>query len=120
MTVTVLNSTAIEVEWSPPQTPNGIIVYYTIYINNNSVIKISATGGDQSTVVNGLAAFETVTVSITASTRIGEGPVSLQQNVATHESGEYRGYCFLVPHYIYLHNYCSSECCCKYGGGSII
>ena len=87
VTVTVLNSTAIKVEWSPPQIPNGVIIHYTIYINDIA-INISATSGDQSTVVNELAAFTTVNVSVSASTKIGEGPVSLQHNVTTHESGE--------------------------------
>ena len=85
--VTAINSTAIEVEWSPSQTPNGIIDHYTIYINAAPVLNISATNGNQKAIVGGLSPNQQINVSISASTKIGEGPVSTEENATTHESG---------------------------------
>lgn len=88
MIVSVVNSTAIEVEWSPPETPNGVIIYYTIYINAIPTLNISARVGNQSAVMEGLSPHQQVNVSISASTSAGEGPVSPQETVTTHETGE--------------------------------
>lgn len=88
ITVSVVNSTAIEVEWSPPETPNGIIIYYTIYINAIPTLNISAMVGNQSAVMEGLSPYQQVNVSISASNSAGEGPVSSQETVTTLETGE--------------------------------
>lgn len=86
--MSVVNSTAIKIGWSPPENPNGIIIYYTIYINGIPTLNISATVGRQSAVMEGLSPYQQVNVSLSASTSAGEGPVSLQETVTTHETGE--------------------------------
>ena len=88
MTVVALSSTAAEIEWRSPQTPNGVILYYTIYIDGAPVSNVSASSGDTSATVNGLSPNRQITVSVSASTKIGEGPVSPEQTVTTHESCE--------------------------------
>ena len=84
MLVAALNSSTISVQWRPPLTPNGIIVFYTIYINDHPVLNVS----DHSCFVGGFSPNETVIVSISASTKIGEGPLSEQTGVTTHETGK--------------------------------
>ena len=87
LAVDSLNSTAIHVEWSPPLIPNGVIIFYTIYINDAPVLNITATDGTQNASVGGLSPNQMVHVSVSASTSIGEGPLTVPQSVVTHESG---------------------------------
>lgn len=42
-----INSTAIQVSWSPPQTPRGVIVRYLIFIYNTTAVKAGEVPGSQ-------------------------------------------------------------------------
>lgn len=42
-----INSTAIHVSWSPPQTPRGVIVRYLIFIYNTTAVKAGEVPGSQ-------------------------------------------------------------------------
>ncbi|KFV78560.1 Phosphatidylinositol phosphatase PTPRQ, partial [Struthio camelus australis] len=78
-----LSSTSIMLFWSPPQKPNGIILYYSVYFKNNSGIFIqnftsygNSSGGvnvSQSAVLDGLAKYSHYTLWLTASTAFGDG-----------------------------------------------
>ena len=81
--VATLNSTAISVQWEPPLTPNGIIIFYTIYINDCPVLNVS----NHSCLLDGFSPYEVVNVSVSASTKTGEGPQSEQRSETTHETG---------------------------------
>ena len=81
--VATLNSTAISVQWEPPLTPNGIIIFYTAYINDYPVLNVS----NHSCLLDGFSPYEVVNVSVSASTKIGEGPQSEQRSETTHETG---------------------------------
>ena len=81
--VATLNSTAISVQWEPPLTPNGIIILYTIYINDCPVLNVS----NHSCLLDGFSPYEVVNVSVSASTKTGEGPQSEQRSETTHETG---------------------------------
>ena len=80
---------AVEIEWSPPTTPNGIIVNYTVYSavysNNIAIMAWSFTWY----LYEGLSPYEQVNISVSASTKIGEGPRSIEVSIRTPESGEY-------------------------------
>ena len=76
-----LNSTAVQVSWSPPNITNGIIVRYNVTILDTDIPPeiISSTNLDNYIVIiSGLTAFTEYTVSITAATRIGEGEALLR------------------------------------------
>ena len=90
VTVTVLCSTIIEVEWSPPHTPNGIILHYTLFIND-FIMNITATSGHQSIVVDvsELTVFEFYAVFLSASTSVGEGPTSVNVVAVPDEPCKY-------------------------------
>ncbi|KAM6302420.1 phosphatidylinositol phosphatase PTPRQ [Podargus strigoides] len=77
-----LTSTSIMLFWSPPQKPNGNILYYSVYFKNNSGIFIqnfTSYGNDsdinmpQSTVLDDLAKYSHYTLWLTASTAFGDG-----------------------------------------------
>ncbi|XP_061225344.1 phosphatidylinositol phosphatase PTPRQ [Neopsephotus bourkii] len=77
-----LTSTSIILSWSPPQKPNGNILYYTVYFKNNSGILIqnfTSYGNDsngnmsQSAVLDDLAKYSHYTLWLTASTAFGDG-----------------------------------------------
>ena len=85
--VTTLNSTAIHIQWDHPLTSNGIIIFYTIYINGVPLLNITATSDTQNTSVGGFTPYQTVNVRISASTEAGEGPLTVVHTVTTHETG---------------------------------
>ncbi|NXN98020.1 PTPRQ phosphatase, partial [Rhinopomastus cyanomelas] len=77
-----LTSTSIMLSWSPPQKPNGNILYYTVYFKNSSGVSIQnftsdGNNGDastsQSAVLDNLAKYSHYTVWLTASTALGDG-----------------------------------------------
>ncbi|XP_063178937.1 phosphatidylinositol phosphatase PTPRQ isoform X3 [Chroicocephalus ridibundus] len=77
-----LTSTSIMLFWSPPQKPNGNILYYSVYFRNNSGIFIqnftshsndSDVNMPQSAVLDDLAKYSHYTLWLTASTAFGDG-----------------------------------------------
>ena len=84
VTVTAVSPFAVEIEWRPPTTPNGVI-NYTVYANNISITEWSLTRY----LYEGLSPYEQVSISVSASTKIGEGPRSIEVSIRTQESGEY-------------------------------
>ena len=86
VTVNSLNCTAILIQWNPPLIPNGIILFYAIYINNNITFDISA-ANQNSFMFGGLSPYQLLNVRLSASTKVGEGPLTESQSVTTDESG---------------------------------
>ncbi|CAI8053005.1 Phosphatidylinositol phosphatase PTPRQ [Geodia barretti] len=78
--VTVNNHSAyaVIIEWEPPLTPNGIITLYTIYAdyNNGTSQEIDVKATDRIYKLNGLSPHQLISINISASTVIGEGPLS--------------------------------------------
>ncbi|XP_074683247.1 phosphatidylinositol phosphatase PTPRQ isoform X4 [Strix aluco] len=77
-----LTSTSIMLFWSPPQKPNGNILYYSVYFKNNSGIfmqNFTSYGNDsdvsmsQSAILDDLAKYSHYTLWLTASTAFGDG-----------------------------------------------
>uniref|UniRef100_A0A8C4UAY8 Phosphatidylinositol phosphatase PTPRQ n=1 Tax=Falco tinnunculus TaxID=100819 RepID=A0A8C4UAY8_FALTI len=77
-----LTSTSIMLFWSPPQKPNGNILYYSVYFKNHSGIFIqnfSSYGNNsdvsmsQSAILDDLAKYSHYTLWLTASTAFGDG-----------------------------------------------
>jgi hypothetical protein len=69
---------SIVVHWSPPLRPNGVITRYNLYIGYESQsgeIEVFNTNG-QSTFYNisNLLPYQQISIEVTASTRVGEGP----------------------------------------------
>jgi len=89
--VSVTNTSAYSlfIEWDPPNTPNGIIVNYTIYLDyNNGTTDVRITDFNTTAyLLEGLSPHQLVGVEITANTSIGEGPSSPIQEIRTHQAG---------------------------------
>ena len=73
VTVTAVSPFAVEIEWRPPTTPNGIIVNNTIYVNGISVATVNGT--QTSYLYRGLQPYELVNVSVTSS-KVGTSSLS--------------------------------------------
>ena len=69
-------SSSINLTWSEPPLPYGIILYYTIEYNksHNSTITIRVEAQSRSYVVYDLNEYTVYSFSIYASTRVGDGP----------------------------------------------
>ena len=79
VTVSTVNSSSLLIQWEPPLIPNGIITYYTLYINYTNGSEISTRTVDgQFTIylLEELTPYQQVGVSISATTGGGEGPQS--------------------------------------------
>ena len=72
------SSDSIVVHWSPPLRPNGIITRYTLYVGHDSgaVDAYNTDGRSASYNITNLLPYQHVTVAVTASTSVGEGPSS--------------------------------------------
>ena len=78
MSLVNVSAFALLLEWSSPDTPNGIITVYNIYVtyDNGLVENMTADGSENSYLIGGLSPHQLVYVSISASTIAGEGPSS--------------------------------------------
>ena len=95
-----INSTAINVTWLGPATPNGLIQYYTVtyrpmqYLSGQNVSSthpstFSTTDNITQQVLTSLLKATSYSFTITAYTVVGPGPSSTNQCVAyTREDGE--------------------------------
>ena len=81
--VVAVSPFAVEVEWEAPAIPNGIITHYSVY-NTSGVIDDKVNSSLRN---YGLAPFQVVSVCVSASTSVGEGPKSQPVSTRTRESG---------------------------------
>ena len=81
----------IAINGSPPSTPNGFIVSYTLYISSSSV---TTTKNQEllASMLGGFTPYERVSVRVSASTEIGEGPQSEPVIVYTQETSKSHNY----------------------------
>ena len=86
VTVAAVSPFAVEIEWRPPTTPNGIIINYTVYANNGIIVTVD--GSQMNYLYRGLLPYEEVNISVSASTKIGEGPRSIEVHSQSQESGK--------------------------------
>ncbi|XP_063053937.1 phosphatidylinositol phosphatase PTPRQ [Engraulis encrasicolus] len=77
-----ISSTSILVTWSPPLSPNGQITHYTAYLLNLETQKSQAyTAANTSALITDLEKYTSYTLRVTASTMVGESPVSEEDHV---------------------------------------
>ena len=111
---TAINSTAIELTWSQPPTPNGIIVSYNITYNMSEMIDAESGSGSGSSFIvlvsvlvdaedgnsylmTGLNVYTVYTFEIFASTGVGPGP-STQVTARTHHTSKSAITCTILNH----------------------
>ncbi|XP_075130612.1 phosphatidylinositol phosphatase PTPRQ [Leptodactylus fuscus] len=69
-----LNSTSIQLFYSPPSSPNGIIKYYTIICHDVSARARHYSSSTQSIIISDLKKYSEYSITISASTSVGPGP----------------------------------------------
>ena len=84
------NSYNISVEWRPPRVPNGVITRYTLYVGfeDGSVDVFYVNGESTSYNITNLQPYQIISVEISASTSVGEGPRSYKMEVQTAQAGK--------------------------------
>ena len=92
--------------WLPPALPNGVITSYTLHINyNNGTVDTRTVHGTiYQLILEDLNPNQEVSVRISASTSVGQGPLSNLMTTRTHEAGSEHDYhsLFMIMHVSYL------------------
>ena len=84
---------SVLVSWVPPSVPNGVITHYTLYIDYNDrspVTVVQSSAPSTSYVVTGLQPHQLISVTISASTIVGEGPMSDTYRGRAREQGDHK------------------------------
>ena len=86
------------VNWTAPDSPNGIILYYTVYCNKDDDqgssgiltpdVVVTVLGSYHSALVTGLTPYTLYNCYVTATTSAGEGNSSMVVTAQTDESGK--------------------------------
>ena len=105
----------LTVTWAEPEAPNGVIIRYTLYIDykNGSIIPINFNGSVMSYVIDGLYPYQLVGVSLSASTSVGEGPISTTENVTTAQTRMFGFLYSLLLLWKFIYN-------CNYSAPSVV
>ena len=83
-----VNSTSINVSWSAPATPNGVITEYQLQCSGGEkVLEKSMMGSQTTTTLSGLLPYTNYSCNITAHTSVGGGPSATVTSV-TAQDGE--------------------------------
>ena len=79
----------LTVDWSTPFVPNGVIIGYTMYIDflNGTNITMKFDSQTLTYTILGLVPYQSVDVQLSASTTLGEGPISDVSIVRTLQTG---------------------------------
>lgn len=89
----VLNVTSpfmLTMEWESPNVPNGVITYYTIYLQYDDEITsiISVSGNTTTFSLSDLQPYTLVRLQVSANTSAGEGPLSTVRETRTAQSSK--------------------------------
>ena len=76
------------VHWNPPAVSNGVITHYTLHIGyeNRAIDVFHLDRETTSYNITNLNPYEQLCVNVTASTRVGEGPSSVNK-IRTAQAG---------------------------------
>jgi hypothetical protein len=85
VTVVAVSPFAVEVEWEPPATPNGVVIHYNVY-TSHGVLVDTVNSSQRNYVYSGLTPYQSVSVCVSANTSVGEGPKSQPVTARTRES----------------------------------
>ncbi len=86
----IVDSMVLQVNWAPPEVPNGIIEYYKMYVNftnSTNLRKLKADPEYTTFYLEFLNPYQVVGVSVSAVTAEGEGPATSFVFNRTDEAG---------------------------------
>ena len=92
------------VTWSTPESPNGVILNYTMYCNasdsgDGDTATVVVPGSQLSAVVMNLTPYTYYDCYVTANTSVGEGNSSTVKSAQTDESGKSAIFELLICYY---------------------
>ena len=90
VTVDTIDSKILQISWTPPEVPNGIITYHRLYIdytNTTRIYEIDVPPQYNIFFLEFLYPNQRVGISVSATTGGGEGPASSYVFNRTHEAG---------------------------------
>ena len=74
MEIFTINSSSVNLRWTPPDTPNGVITQYSIQLNETDITNLSS--NVLMYTIGGLSPDTVYVLQLTAFTNAGEGPPS--------------------------------------------
>ncbi|XP_064407145.1 uncharacterized protein LOC135351979 isoform X2 [Halichondria panicea] len=79
-------ATTLTLSWDPPAEPNGVIITYTLYVDylNGTITNIPTPSA--SFLLSPLSPYQTISVQVSASTSVGEGPRTNSTRFTTAEA----------------------------------
>ena len=78
-------TSSITLSWSPPVASHGVITHYTLYVGYNNVSNFNTNSTENIYTISPLSPYQTVSVRISASTSVGEGPLSMSVDFTSDE-----------------------------------
>ena len=72
--IVFVNSSSLTLQWTPPDTPNGVITQYSIQLNGNNITDLNS--NVLTYTIAGLSPDTVYVLQLTASTSAGAGPPS--------------------------------------------
>ncbi len=82
-------ATTLTLSWGPPAEPNGVIITYTLYVDYRNGTTTNFLTPSAPFLLSPLRPYQTVSVQVSASTSVGEGPNTLSMEFTTVEAREF-------------------------------
>ncbi|XP_064396234.1 mucin-2-like [Halichondria panicea] len=79
-------ATTLTLSWDPPAEPNGVIITYTLYVDYRNETTTNFLTPSAPFLLSPLRPYQTVSVQVSASTLVGEGPRTLSMEFTTAEA----------------------------------
>ena len=81
-------ATTLTLSWDPPAEPNGVIITYTLYVDYLNETTTNIITPSAPFLLSPLRPYQTISVQVSASTSVGEGPRTLSMEFTTAEASE--------------------------------
>ncbi len=81
-------ATTLTLSWGPPAEPNGVIISYTLYVDYLNETTTNFPTPSVPFLISPLSPYQTISVQVSASTSVGEGPRTLSMEFTTAEASE--------------------------------
>ncbi len=82
-------ATTLTLSWDPPAEPNGVIITYTLYVDYLNETTTNFPTPSAPFLLSPLRPYQTVSVQVSASTSVGEGPRTPPTRFTTAEASEF-------------------------------
>ena len=95
-------ATILTLSWDPSAEPNGVIITYTLYVDYLNGTTTNIPTPSAPFLLSPLRPYQTISVQVSASTSVGEGPRTLSIEFTTAEASEFIQCMQSVSYSIYI------------------